>query len=287
MHSAFASGKLILCGEHAVVHGHPALAFAVSLGTTVRLVPHDGPTGVIGGAADSTLQHALITALGEHGWQVQIDSTLPMGRGMGSSAALATALVRARALAQGEFLSREAQFDAAMGLELIFHANPSGVDVAVSVRGGVLRYQRDAQGEPQVSALTCPDWQVVVLDTGVAGHTARLVAEVSARRPGIDPYLHRIGMLVEQAAQHLHDPAVLGPILNENQAMLDQIGVSTPEVDALVSLARGHGALGAKLSGAGGGGVVMALVHDPAPLLDAAASAGVPAWACRPAPATS
>jgi mevalonate kinase len=97
---------------------------------------------------------------------------------MGSSAALATALVRAR----HPDLTPEQVIDAAMPIERAFHGNPSGLDVAVSARGGGLLYRR---GPPmQMERVEPGDWQVVVLDSGAPGNTAELVAAVAARRPG-------------------------------------------------------------------------------------------------------
>lgn len=274
-----ASGKLILVGEHAVVHGEPALAFAVDRGTTVHLASVDGPTTVDLPSVDPRLQAAVEHVVGPTGWRVSLSSDLPVGRGMGSSASLAVALVRAHDDATGAHTDAYAR---ALEVERLFHGTPSGVDVAVAVAGGVLRFQRT--DPPTRQSLPAPSWQAVVLDSGSAGDTGALVAAVGARRPGIDPQLRRIGELVEAAQQALDDPQALGPLLDENQALLEAIGVSTPRLEALVGLARRHGALGAKLSGAGGGGVVLALVDDPAPLLAAAAAEGVDAWVVRPAP---
>jgi mevalonate kinase len=278
----FGNGKLILVGEHAVVHGHPALAFAVSLGTRVTLRARPGPREIAAPWHDELLERALDVALDDLPARVRIETTLPIGRGMGSSAALSVALVRAAAAARG--LPEPAApdlFTRALELERVFHANPSGLDVAVSVYGGVLRYRRT---DPiTLEPLAAPTWQVVVIDSGFAGSTKALVAGVTSRRPAIDPLLDRIGALVDEAQRALHDPAALGPLLNENQALLKQIGVSTPTLDEICALALSAGALGAKLSGAGGGGVVLALVDDPEPVEAAARAAGLQAWRCAPA----
>ena len=274
---AWASGKLILAGEHAVVHGMPALAFAVDLGTEVSLTPQEGPTTVHAAFTDPRLLAAVHTGVGAHGWQVHIHSTLPIGRGMGSSASLAVALARAHAQTVGTPVDIYAH---ALRVESLFHDTPSGVDVAVATHGGVLRFRRATP--PTLTPLPCPDWQVVVIDTGKVGVTSALVQGVTARRPGIDPLLERIGALVDQATQVLDVPEALGPLLTENHALLRGIGVSTDELDHLVQLALDHGALGAKLSGAGGGGVVIALAHETEPVLAAARAVGYDAWVCRP-----
>ncbi|HMV66691.1 MAG TPA: mevalonate kinase, partial [Myxococcota bacterium] len=124
-------GKLILVGEHAVVHGQPAIAFAVDLQTEVTARPNDGPLAVRSELVDELVARAAAAAFGDRGWDVEIRSTLPLGRGMGSSAALSVALVRAASAARGAPApDGDALFREALALERIFHANPSGLDVA-------------------------------------------------------------------------------------------------------------------------------------------------------------
>ena len=277
-------GKLSLAGEHAVVYGHPAIAIAVDRGVTATLRQRPGPTTTeVHHPADARLDEALRAVLPAEGWCVGLRSTLPLGRGLGSSAAIAVALVRAWAAATGETLSHDVVWDRAFAVERVFHGTPSGLDHAVSCRGGALRYEKGPP--PRFSPLPCPDWSLVVLDSGVAGNTKELVEGVRARRPGIDPVLHQIGELVAQVEQHLADAATLGPLLTQNHRRLRRIGVSTDTLDGLVALALDAGAFGAKLAGAGGGGVVLALSDDPERVLAAARDRGVDAFACNPVPA--
>jgi mevalonate kinase len=273
------NGKLLLCGEHAVVHGFPAIAFAVDRGTIVHLSSRPGPTRIGSPHADHRLVAALRGVLPEEGLDVDVETDLPVGRGMGSSAALAVALVRAR---DGADLGPDVVYDRAMPIERAFHGNPSGVDVAVSARGGCLWFRR---GDPPVREPLRPgDWSIAVLDSGTAGDTAALVAGVAARRPGIDADLERIGGLVHEARAVLDDPVALGPLLTENHELLRRIGVSTPVLDDLVGFALGAGALGAKLAGAGGGGVVLALCPSggASRVVAAAGDRGITAFECSP-----
>ncbi len=269
--------KLILFGEHAVVHGYPALALGVDRTTTVSVTAGDDPAHP--GTLAKDRRVASLTQSLFPGLSVHIRSDIPVGRGMGSSAALAVALVRAAAAHHGEDIDADTVFRRSLEIERIFHGNPSGVDNAVSDRGGALLYRR---GPPAVlTPLPCPDLPLVVLDSGSSGDTASLVAGVAARRPAIDEHLAAIGAITEQAAAHLHEPDVLGPLMYKNHERLAAIGVSTPQLDQLVALAMQHGALGAKLSGAGGGGVVVALARQPLPIIQAARAAGFDALSCR------
>jgi mevalonate kinase len=279
-------GKLILCGEHAVVYGYPALAMAVDRGTTVSLVLCDGETFATDATIDDPrLVPALRAVLPAEGLSVTIRTDLPIGRGMGSSAALAVALVRADAERTGDPLDADRLWDRAMAVERVFHGNPSGLDHAVSAHGGLVRYRRPEGGaRPTLEAMPTPSWPIVVLDSGVAGDTKELVAGVASRRPMVDGALSAIGSLVDNAAKSLDDPSMLGLVLTANHELLRAIGVSTPDLDALVQLALDEGAFGAKLAGAGGGGVVIALHERPEKLLAAARRRGIAAFVCRISP---
>jgi mevalonate kinase len=268
-----------LCGEHAVVYGHPAIAVAVDRSTRVSLTRRPGPTAVRSVHVDHRVRDALCTTLPGEGFAVEVVTDLPVGRGMGSSAALAVAVVRAWADLEGEVVSADVVETRALPIERSFHGNPSGVDVAVSAHGGCLWFQR---GEPSIrEVLPCPPLPLVVLDSGADRETARMVAAVAARRPGCDADLEAIGRLVREARVCLHDVAALGAVLLENHRRLVALGVSTPELDTLVDLAMAHGATGAKLAGAGGGGVVLALAEDAERLLRAAAARDVHAFPCE------
>lgn len=285
--SAFAPGKLILMGEHAVVYGHPALAMAVDRGLTVHLEERTGPTRLDQAwIDDDRLQSALDAVLPADGVGVKIESSLPIGRGMGSSGALAVALAKAELTRRGEPLIFDAIDSSAFAVERIFHGSPSGIDHTVSMRGGTLRYQRTEHG-PTFETVTLPPLPLVVIDSGHAGSTAEMVAKVTANRPKNDPYLKQIGALLDATMPALKsgDWNAVGQAWHENHWLLRAIGVSTPALDHIVRVAEDSGATGAKLAGAGGGGVVIALAPNPSSLLDAAAHNGWDAFevCCHPA----
>ncbi|MBN2798644.1 MAG: hypothetical protein JXX28_05795 [Deltaproteobacteria bacterium] len=264
-----APGKLILCGEHAVVYGHPAIAIAVGLFTEVEVTP----CRRVEAEGDDRLREAL-SALAPQGGRFSIRSELPMGAGMGSSASLAVAAVRAL----GSALTLEEELEQAMRAERVFHGSPSGLDAAVIARGGALRFQRGAP--PAMTPLPPPSWTGVVLDTGVPGDTRAMVAQVARGAHG--PLLAEIGSIADAIGDHLDNIGLLGPLLTHNHALLRALGVSTPHLDHLVGEALALGATGAKLCGAGGGGVALALHPDPAALRDALRARGHRAMLVRP-----
>lgn len=272
--------KLILTGEHAVVYGHPAIALAVRQGVRVRLQAYDGPTHVVAPiTTDERLHQAIDTVLPSTGIQVHIESTVPTGRGMGSSAALSVALVRAWANWQGQALTPETTYAAAMKVERIFHGNPSGIDNTVSAQGGVLWYRK---GPPiHFEPLPTPDWELVVLDTKQAGDTKKMVQLVADRFKENRSVLEDIGQLVLEVREVLHDAKELGRCLSLNHTLLCQLGVSNNDLNALVDWSITQGAYGAKLAGAGGGGVVIALTPTPDTLIHQAKQAGISAFKTR------
>lgn len=281
VHVGEAPGKLILCGEHAVVAGHPAIAVALPRMTRVTLRARLGATAVASGIDDPRLLPALCTVVPDTGWGITIESELPVGCGLGSSAALAIATLRAWNAHEVATGGERADFDAlhvrAFAIERAFHGNPSGVDHAVSALGGAVRYTR-AGGAPRITPLRLHEpLALVVVNTGPPSHTtAELVERV--RQRGAEAELAAIGVLVAEVAERLEaahvDVAHVGALLDRNHALLQGIGVSTPALDAACVTLRRAGAAGAKLAGAGGGGVAFGLcTRDTAATVAAEAAA--------------
>ncbi|MDP2308646.1 MAG: mevalonate kinase [Pseudomonadota bacterium] len=272
-----APGKLILSGEHAVVYGYRAVAAAVSLRTTVSLSPRSGPSALEHSAIrDDRVWPALATLLPADGLGVSIESDLPVGCGMGSSAALAIATIRALAAREGRVAGFTECFAKGFLPERVLHGNPSGVDHAVSALDKVVLYRREG---PEIVALDVPSpLRLVVVDTGTPGDTAAMVAGVRERAPLAD--LRRIGAIAEMVSARLQRGEDPGPLLTENHVLLRRIGVSTPALDRACAVLLDAGATGAKLAGAGGGGVAIGVVtpETEAPVLDAAREAGFRAF---------
>jgi mevalonate kinase len=281
--TAQAPGKLILCGEHAVVYRQPAIALPVSgVGATasVTRTAH----GVTLSLPDLDEQWRLderpeypLSVLVAHTLDtlaideppplhIELFSTIPIASGMGSGAALGAALVRALAA----FFGREVDPATVSALvyesERIYHGTPSGIDNTVVSYGKPVWYQRTEGGPPQIEALEIGTmFELVIGDTGVRCPTHLTVGAVRARFMA-EPELYQqrfdtIGHLVRVIRASLRDgdQIALGEMLNENHGLLQQLGVSSPELDHLVAAAGGSGAIGAKLSGGGGGGIMIAL----------------------------
>jgi mevalonate kinase len=281
-----APGKVILLGEHAVVYGRPALAVPVTAvearatvwasdepmvvhchfpqreaaePQTVRL-DEAGPDDALAAAARSALD-----ALGVAGWptwMVELASTVPTGRGMGSSAAVAVALVRALGRAGGGSFDDDLVGGLAYASEQVTHGTPSGIDNTVIALGRPIRFE---QGVATPLVVTRP-LTLLVADSGSASPTGQMVARLRERRgrrpEAYDGWVDQIGRLVDEATVALaHDDVPrLGRLMNTNHLVLQAMRLSTPALDRIVAAARQAGALGAKLSGGGGGGVALALV---------------------------
>jgi len=281
--SASACGKVILLGEHAVVYGSPALAAGLEKGARARasrLDERGASRLVLGGeeiAADANSEDdrarafaALCEASGaEEGLWVEAESDLPPGGGLGSSAALGVAMARAvgSLLSGGEALPEDEVLARAMAWEKVFHGNPSGIDTTAAMLGGCFRFSR-SEG---VRTLTLPrDVWVAVGSTGMGSSTREMVQMVArrhARQPDVvNRSVEGIRSLVENGALALEAGDVIGfgRLMDLNQMLLSGLMLSTEEIEMLCSLSRGAGALGAKLTGAGGGGSVIALVQDEA-----------------------
>lgn len=277
--TGYAHAKAILLGEHAVVYGAPALAIPVhGLGVEVRLqlapegihIDSELFSGEVSAAPEQvrSVVTALRSALGLHGVRpgahVRILSSIPHERGLGSSAAVAAAVVRAVAELGGVDLVADELYRIVQQAERVSHGNPSGLDARAVVADNPICFQRGRVEQVRVGRpLT-----FVLADSGEPGSTARAVAEVRTRREvdqrRVEQTFGRIAELTEGAVQDVRegDLADLGARMSETHLLLAGLGVSHPLLDALVDAAAAAGSAGAKLTGGGQGGCVIALADS-------------------------
>jgi mevalonate kinase len=282
---AHAPGKVILFGEHAVVYGRPAIAVPVTqVQATACVEPGDAGQGLIVVAPDlgrrirlreakddEPLAHIVRLALAlakadpDPDLTVTVTSTVPVARGMGSGAAVSTAIVRALSRHFGCWLSSRATSDLVFQTEVLYHGTPSGIDNTVISFEKPIYYVRDEGWE--VFWVGSP-LLLAIADTGVVSSTREVVADLRQRHQAA-PSRHssafdQIAEIVAAARASIEqgELEVLGRLMDQNHAQLQRLGVSCPELDRLVSAARSGGALGAKMSGAGWGGNMIALVTE-------------------------
>jgi len=267
-----AGGKVILLGEHAVVYGRPALASGIPLAVDATVDAGDGPrllSEVPAGERGDRLvaEAAAFTGLDPARVVVRVRSAIPAGRGLGSSAALSVAVLRAMAAAAGRALDVATTLAQGRTLEKIFHGTPSGVDPAAAALGTCLRFVR---GEPPTvtPVRVGRDLRIVVAYGDDARSTGAAVGGLRARWEGdparYDALFDEVARVVEDgtAAVERGDVDALGAAFDRNQALLATLGVSSPAIEARVAAAKAAGALGAKLTGGGAGGAIIAVAHD-------------------------
>lgn len=278
-----ACGKTILLGEHFVVHGVPALALPLTGATTsVRVSRVDAgdpwveaapvPLDEAAHAQSLQLVRAAHRALGLDGapsWRVEVTTRVPVGHGLGSSAAFGVALLRALAAAGGRELELAELGRLGHQLERLVHGNPSGIDDTVVTRERPLWFERGAAPRlVQPSAEL--DAGLVLASSGRPGSTREAVAAVQALRErdprGFDSLCRQASAVTAAGlrAYQAGDSWTLGAQMDRNHELLVRIGVSLPVLDHLVRVAREAGAVGAKLTGGGRGGFVITLCERDA-----------------------
>jgi mevalonate kinase len=274
-----ANGKLLLFGEHAAVYGHPAVGIALSDQTTVTLdgpetsrwnldsIPPEDRDAV--GRVLARVEEQLPGLVLNGRCAVHIQSSVRRMAGFGSSAALCGALARAalgRAGEQGTEVSRA--WAIAHHAERLFHGTPSGVDTGLSLLGGTCILRPRPPGLPEYRAVAPTGMTLVVSAVHRDEACAALVAGLAARMQSGDPTVRTaIGALGELslfAAVLLgswgkDSAAYLGALADAAMERLRSLGLSTPDLEVVLEAAHAAGALGAKLSGAGGGGAFYAV----------------------------
>ena len=256
-----AHSKIILIGEHAVVYGYPALALPLTnIEVTCRILPSDHAWILY---EEDTLSMAVFASLEFLGVQeayirCEIESMVPEKRGMGSSAAVSIAAIRAVFDYYEQELDRETLEILANRAEMIAHMNPSGLDAKTCLSDRAIKFIKNvgfSEFETNLGAY------LVIADTGIYGHTREAIQEVEQLGMTALPHLHQLGKLTNEVEEALKvkDLERIGIAMSKAHLSLN-LGVSCPEADRLVATAQENGALGAKMSGGGLGGCIIALV---------------------------
>jgi mevalonate kinase len=275
-------GKLILMGEHFVVYKVPALVGAVSAYTDCEAVFTDKPgLEVIDDrpavpdykvtkkdeadvAIGLVLKHFGIDTE-ERGLKLHFGGNLCCASGIGASAAQVVAMARALSIALIKEMTEEEINAAGYEGEKGYHGTPSGIDNTAATFGGVLKFQR-TDGDPifEKKKISEPI-RIVYASTGITSSTTKVVGDVKAKKEAdpewFDDLLKKYVALVEKGEKAIDagDITELGKLLNENHTLCQELTVSCKELDDLVDAAREAGAVGAKMSGTGRGGLMLAL----------------------------
>lgn len=292
VYSAFGPGKIILLGEHGVVYGYPALAAPISRGVSARAFPSkklslELPAGLTP-PQRAVLERAFAVAAKAaraRGVTVVLESNLPVSLGLGSSGALSVACARVLLESARRRPAKGPEVEAlALKMEREFHGTPSGVDHTTSARGTMVLYRK---GHAQRVVSPVPVKVLVALIEG-RSPTRATVAALRGRQAKWPQryarYFKEMGTLAAEGAKAVRagDLDALGDAMNLNQGVLSAVGLSGERIDAMVRLLRRHGALGAKLTGAGGdGGAVIGLFPEPEPAVARLLKDGIQCFASQ------
>jgi len=275
-------GKVILFNEHFVVYGLPAIASAIGAKTTAVVQRRAGygieiederpeTKGYKAGKAaqqkeslDLMLKFMRINTL-KDAYRVILGGDLLAASGVGASAASCAAIARAFSEELGLNYSDEKVNEVAYEGEKGYHGTPSGIDNTAATYGGLIWYKREGASHLMKRMSLKKPVQIVMGNTGLVADTKAVVGGVKERKQRepekYGQVFHDAEQLVLEARKELEkfNLRKVGEYMNQNHTLLQQIGVSCPELDLLVDLARNNGALGAKLTGTGKGGYMVAL----------------------------
>jgi len=281
-------GKVILFGEHFVVYGLPAIASAIS-SLTIAEVKRVSKPGwkltdnrpAVPGYKKKKLDEQRVSIenilrfaeidTSQEGLHITLEGDLVCASGIGASAASCVALARALnteyKLGWDNNRVNEAAFEGEKG----YHGTPSGIDNTASTFGGVVWYKRDLEGGPptiETIKLKSPT-EIIIADTGITASTTEVVADVRRMKEEKTKWFDQIVKdyleIADKGRKALDEMnlKLLGQLMNKNHKLLLEINVSCVELEELVGVARKAGAWGAKLTGTGRGGNMVALTPTP------------------------
>lgn len=283
MTTSSAPGKIILFGEHAVVYGRPALAVPVTQVHADAEVIDSNRPGIWIDAPDIDLHAELNTLSSDHpiaavihnflfisrvspfpNFEAKITSTIPVASGLGSGAAVTVALTRALSSHLDYPMNNEEVSAFTYEIEKLHHGTPSGIDNTVVTYAKPVYF---IKGQSIETFKVGHPFTIVIGNTGISAPTRESVGDVKklweADKTNWEGVFDQIGEIAKQARKAIESDKwnELGGLMNQNHALLQEMTVSSPELDTLVSAARKAGASGAKMSGGGRGGNMIALVE--------------------------
>lgn len=273
IYEASAPAKVILFGEHAVVYGEPAIAVPLSgIRTRVWMEPNERGFAIqsdAGGDPDLSGVRQLIRSFRDDfgieempSESLRISSQIPIASGLGSGAALSCAVTKCLMKRFGISLSEDEINARVYEIEKLYHGTPSGIDNTVICHEQPLFFIKNR--ESRIFPADIHSLPLLVIDSGIRSRTVDAVSDVRAHFDTNEPLIRAIGQLVREAESALlaEDAEKIGALMNENQRLLRGIDVSCDLIDECIADALRHGALGAKLTGAGRGGNFIVLAKD-------------------------
>ncbi len=270
MVTASAPGKVILFGEHAVVYGEPAIAAAIDKRIFVSVEERSNESIEISSTHELRDGYPYVKAAAEitfeylgsrRGLDISIDAEFPPASGLGSSAAVSVATILATASLLGGEIGKKDLAQLGHQVEKRVQGAASITDSSVTTFGGVLFIKPRLEVAEKITTGSLP---LVVGYTGVGGSTKEVVKNVGVLRDSypevVDPIIHTIGQVTLAAKKVLQEEGDIGGLMNINHGLLEALGVGTERLSQYVYAARKAGAFGAKITGAGGGGCMVAYV---------------------------
>lgn len=289
LYSGKSVSKIILSGEHAVVHGSPAIALPVFDCMSYSEALKSNLKGLIINAPQinekfliqeykticNPLELTVLNFLKEYDLEIpnieiKIRSDIPIASGMGSGASISSSIIKSLCKYFNLDLSNEKIYDLVYEIEKIYHGNPSGIDPKVIVYESPFYFIRNKLFE-KIDIKT--QFDIIIIDSGIRSTTKEVVNWVGNQKNIYQDKYNKLFNEISDISNTLRDElktdniANIGHLMNLNHDLLVEVGVSNSTLDDIVSISKECGALGAKLSGAGRGGIVIAL-SDPEKTLD-------------------